>query len=85
MANPENISVTIGTDQPINVNIQGYTLIDPTAHTHAHSNLSDMPDAGGTNTDHDTRYYTQSIIDTELNKKITGHWDSGYQLFILEN
>ena len=27
MANPEDITVTIGEDQPIYINIQGYTLV----------------------------------------------------------
>ena len=26
----------------------------------AHADLSDMPDVGGTNTDHDARYYTET-------------------------
>jgi len=32
----------------------------------AHADLSDMPDVGGTNTDHDARYYTESEVDTLL-------------------
>jgi hypothetical protein len=47
-----------------------------------HSDLSDMPDVAGTNTDHDARYYTEAEIDTllgnYLNKDgttdLTGDW-----------
>lgn len=31
-----------------------------------HSELSDMPDSDGTNTDHDSRYYAKSVMDTKL-------------------
>ena len=30
----------------------------------AHADLSDMPDVGGTNTDHDARYYTEAEVNT---------------------
>ena len=31
-----------------------------------HLQLSDMPDIGGVNTDHDSRYYTETEIDTNF-------------------
>lgn len=34
----------------------------------AHVDLSDMPDAGGTNTDHDARYFTESESDLRFLK-----------------
>lgn len=48
----------------------------------AHSDLSDMPDTAGTNTDHDARYYTEGEIDTLIGNYInkdgttdlTGDW-----------
>jgi hypothetical protein len=34
----------------------------------AHVDLSDMPDSGGTNTDHDARYYTEAEVDAAFLK-----------------
>ena len=34
----------------------------------AHADLSDMPDVGGTVTDHDARYYTETEVDAEFAK-----------------
>lgn len=56
-----------------------------TLHTHsftedlAHSDLSDMPDAGGTNSDHDSRYYTETEVDSisgTLSGALTSHKSS---------
>jgi len=47
-----------------------------------HANLSDMPDTGGTNTDHDARYYTETEVDAAFlkldcsNDPLTGTLDS---------
>jgi hypothetical protein len=41
--------------------------LDPTEAI-AHVDLSDMPDAGGTNTDHDARYYTEAEVDAAFLK-----------------
>ncbi|MEK0335829.1 MAG: hypothetical protein QQN41_00130 [Nitrosopumilus sp.] len=38
-----------------------------------HADLSDMPDTGGTNTDHDARYYTETEIDTMLSDGTIDH------------
>jgi hypothetical protein len=35
----------------------------------SHSDLDDMPDIGGTNSDHDARYYTESETDSLINAK----------------
>jgi len=37
--------------------------------TMTHAGLSDMPDVGGTNSDHDSRYYTESEITSLLSNK----------------
>lgn len=37
--------------------------------TMTHGGLSDMPDTGGTNSDHDSRYYTESETDSLLSAK----------------
>lgn len=36
--------------------------------TITHANLSDMPDTGGTNTDHDARYYTEDEVDVLIKR-----------------
>lgn len=49
-------------------------VIDPTEAI-AHADLSDMPDSGGTNTDHDTRYWTQATDQTLLTGDKSGSFD----------
>jgi len=63
----------------------GYRNPDTLLETLQHSDLSDMPDIGGTNSDHDSRYYTETEIDTLLGGYIradgtiplTADWDAG--------
>jgi len=49
-------------------------VIDPTEAI-AHSDLSDMPDSGGTNTDHDLRYWTLGTNQTLLTGDKSGSFD----------
>lgn len=45
------------------------TLAQPGHYEHlAHADLSDMPDTGGTNTDHDARYFTETEADARYLK-----------------
>lgn len=55
-----------------------------TTETMAHVDLTDMPDTGGINSDHDARYYTQSQIDTQMNnKQDTLQYDVGYGAYVV--
>jgi len=49
-------------------------VIDPTEHIN-HSELTDMPDSGGTNTDHDARYWTLTTDQTGLTGDKSGSFD----------
>lgn len=49
----------------------GFALPAEIAETLAHADLSDMPDVGGTNTDHDARYYTETEVDSAIENTYT--------------
>ena len=40
------------------------SILESLRYLFAHSDLTDMPDASGTNADHDARYYTETEIDS---------------------
>lgn len=54
----------------LNDNI-GLALEEDISESLAHGDLSDMPDTGGTNSDHDARYYTETEVDSLLDDTYT--------------